>query len=198
MTDSTPTPNEAPAAEAIEAPASTPEQPAVPSVDDRFAAMKQELETSFNERVKGFQQLISAKDEEIKQLKTASMSEEEREQLLVEETSAYYEGIEAENWILRKAQENAAAAELFDRILNAEPDEQFRILSEALSRSATTTPTPEEPDESEQVPDIDLHNPAGTSAAVPQGTPTLPDGTPLTPEFRKNFLQNLQFWPTGR
>lgn len=198
MTDPATTP-ETPAPEATAAvDATAPAAPVVPDVEsivsERLAAFTAKFE---EERLKPLQREISERDEAIKKLKTASLSEDDREQLLAQEEADRIEAIETENWLLRKARENPAAADLFEKVLKADPDEQFALFVSLVS-PATPTPEAAAPEADAQVPDIDKNNPAGASTLVPPGTPIMPDGTALTPEFRKNFLQNLPGWPTSR
>ena len=171
--------------------------PATQSPVDVESIVSARLAEWEEKRIKPLQQLVSERDQLIEQLKTASMSEDEREQLLIEQEEDRLTSLETENWLLRKAGENAEAARLLERWLSTDdPDELFAFAAEVASRQSPATPPPAPaPEPSEQVPDIDRNNPAGLR--VPQGTPVTADGQVLDKEFRKNFLQNLAHWPSG-
>lgn len=166
-------------------------------VTERLTAAQAAWESKVNERVTGFQQLVSQKDAEIQKLKTASLSDDERDQLRIESQEQSKQDFETEKWLFQKAKENAAAAELLEKWLSTDdPDELFKFATELSSRQAPPAPeTPVTPEPSEQVPDIDRNNPSGRQ--VPPGTPVTADGQVLDKEFRKNFLSNLPYWPTG-
>lgn len=190
---------EAPAAEAAPA---APAQPApnAPAdvesiVSERLAKAQEEWEAKVNERITGFQRLVSERDEQIKQLKTASMSEEDRAQLEIEEQERERAAFETERWLFNKAKENSTAAEMFQKVLNTEdPEEQWAIFVDIASRLASPAPAPApQPEPAEQVSDIDRNNPA---PQIANGTPVLADGTVLDKAFRENYLRNLgSVWP---
>ena len=186
---------DAPAA-TVETPAQPAATPAPADVESIVSNRLAEFSTKFEEeRLKPLQRLISERDAEIQRLKTATMSEDEREQLRIEKEEQDRQSFETERWLFNKAKENAAAAELLERWLSTDdPDELYKFAVEIAARQAPATPTPAAtPEPSEQVPDIDPNNPARSH--VPQGTPVTADGQVLDKEFRKSFLQNLAHWP---
>lgn len=166
-------------------------------VSERLAAAQAAWEAKVNERITGFQRVISEKDEAIRNLQRSSMSDEDRQQLQIEEEEQERQAFETERWLFQKAKENPSAAELFEKVLSIEdPDEQFAVFADIASRLQPAAPTPAPtpaPEPSDQVPDIDPNNPRGGS--VPAGTPVTADGQVLDKEFRKSFLQNMPFWP---
>lgn len=194
MTDETNTqPQGDTAPAATEAAPAAPAQPVTPAPVDVESMVAEKLRTWETERITPLQRLISERDEEIKRLKTASMSEEDRAQLAITEQEQERQRLETENWLLRKANENPKAAELIEKFIGLEdPDEQFALVAQALAAATPATPAPAEPDESSQVPDIDPNSPA---PRVNPGTPIGPGGQVMDKAFRENFLKSLTNWP---
>ncbi len=201
MTDTQPQGDAPVAPEATTAPEQPAETPAPTDVErivtERLTAAQTAWEAKVNERITGFQRVVSQKDEEIQKLKTASLSDDERDQLRVETEEQSKQDFETEKWLFKKAKENAAAAELLEKWMSTDdPDELFAFATELASRQAPAAPVPPAtPEPSDQVPDIDRNNPSGRQ--VPPGTPVTADGQVLDKEFRRNFLANLAHWPTG-
>lgn len=192
MTDETNTQPQGDSAPAATAVAEPPATPAPVDVESIVTARLAEWE---EKRIKPLQTLLNEKNDEIKRLKTASMSEEDRVQLEIEEHERERQQFETERWLFQKAKENAKAAELIEQFLALEdPDEQFALVAQALSVAAPATPAPVQPEESEQVPDIDPNNPA----PAPSDYGTLPDGTPINRKLAEDFFAKLGSWPTGR
>lgn len=182
-----------PAAPAPEAPAAAPAAPA-----DVEQIVSQRLAEWEEKRIKPLQKLVSERDQVIQQLKTATMSEEEREQQRIEEEQRRIADLETENWLLKQAQRNPTAVELFQKVLSAEdPEAQFALFEEIANRLNTPAtppaPTPE-PEPSETVPDIDPNNPA----PAPSDFATLPDGTPINRTLAEEFFRKLGSWPGSR
>lgn len=181
-----------PAVSAPEAPAATTPAPA-----DVEQIVSQRLAEWEEKRIKPLQKLVSERDQVIQQLKTATMSEEEREQQRIEDEQRRIADLETENWLLKQAQRNPTAVELFQKVLSADdPEAQFALFEEIANRLNTaTTPTPTpEPELSETVPDIDRNNPA----PAPSDYATLPDGTPINRKLAEDFFAKLGSWPIPR
>jgi hypothetical protein len=144
-------------------------------------------------RIKPLQREISERDEEIRKLKTASMSEEDRAQLEIEERQRRDEALELENWLLRKGRENPKAAEFLEGVFARmeDLDDLYSFVNGTLAPAAPAAP-PAEPDDSTQVPDIDPNSPA---PRVNPGTPIGPSGQVMDKAFRENFLKSLTEWP---
>ena len=189
MTDETNTqPQGVPAPVATQEPVAPEAQPASPAPVDVESMVASKLTEWEEKRIKPLQREISERDEMIRQLKTASMSEDERAQLQIEEQERERQEFETQRWLFQKAQENPQVAGLLEKFIGLEdPDEQFALLVKAFT-PATPAATPAEPDESGQVPDIDPNNPAPKS---PLGQ--LPTGDAMTREMRQRILQGHDY-----
>lgn len=178
----------------VTAPA-TPEgaAPATPAFD--FEAFKASLATEFeqkmSERISGLQSVydkkLNERDEQIRQLKTATLSEEEREQLAEKEATEYVEKMERELWLAREAsQKFPKAAPLLQKLFEANGDvESFAQSLEAVLNPAPVTPEPEE-----EVSEVDPNNPPRTPVAGANDF-IGPDGQVYTPELRRQILESL-------
>lgn len=181
----------------VEAPA---QPPAAPAPAPASVSLTPEIEALLNERIAGvqrtFQQQLNDRDERIRQLQSASLSEEEREQLAAEERDEELARLETENWLLKQSQKNPKAAEAFQKVLEADdPDAQFEYIASLLAAS-TPAPAPT-PEPETQVPDVDPNNPPIYSQSN-QDTITLPDGRVITEADADRILAGLQFWPGSR
>lgn len=164
------------------------------------AELRAELETQLNKRVSGlqstYQEQINAREAEIRRLKTATMSEDEREQARIEEEQAEIQSLQTENWLLKQSSKYPEAVSAFQRILDAGDNEtQLAVLVELLSARQPTTPAPATPEADSLVPDIDPNNPV---RVVPPGTAIGSQGQVLDKAFRHNYLKNLSEWPGSR
>lgn len=184
MTDETNTqPQGVPTPVATQETEAQPVSPAPVDVESIVATKLNEWEES---RIKPLQREISQRDETIRQLKTASMSEEQREQQRIEDEQREREAFETERWLFQKSRENAEAASALEKFLSLDdPDEQWAVWSAAF---APKTPVDPAPEPSEQVPDIDPNNPA---PKVPLGQAAT--GDQMTREMRQRILQGYDF-----
>lgn len=167
-----------------------------PAVD--VEAIKAELAAQFNtqmeDRIKGFQRMLNERDEQLRQLQAASLSEEEQEQLAIQEQEQRAQALEAENWLLRKAQENAEAAKLFKEVIEIEdPEEQFGYFAALAQR--LSAPAPEAPEPEVQVPDSDPNNPA-TFYGTPGAEVLTLGGKTYTPSQIDEMLKGMTSWPS--
>lgn len=169
------------------APAVTPTPPASPAPVDVESIVATRLREWEEKRITPLQTLLNEKNEEIKRLKTASMSEEQREQLEIEERERERQQFETERWLFQKSRENPQVAGVLEKFLSLDdPDEQFALLVQAMTPAAPTpTPTPEA---SDQVPDVDPNNPV---PKAPLGQ--IPDGTQMTREMRHRLLKQYDY-----
>lgn len=190
MTELDPTQPDAPA----------PQAPATPAID--VEAIKAELMAQFdaklNERVSGiqsvYQKQLNERDEQIRQFQAASMSEEELEQLAIQEQEERVAALEAENWLLQQSQKSPKAAELFKQVLDFEdPNEQFAFFEQLAERLTTEAPKTPSEEPKVQVPDSDPNNPA---TFYSQGGDVLNlNGKTYTNDQIDDMLKNMASWP---
>lgn len=175
-------PTEAPAQDAPAAPAFDPE------------AFKAELfsqwEAKTNERISGvqstFQKLLNEREDEIRQLKTATLSEEEREQLAEREAEQYVEDMETRLWLATEAaQKYPKAAGHIQKLVESKGD--VASFAEYLE-SVLNPPAPEQEPEA-QVSDVDPNRPAPKN---PGGLIQMPDGQgAMTEEMADRILASF-------
>lgn len=179
----------------------TPPAPAPVDAETLRAELRAEFEAAMNKRVSGlqstYQEQINEREAEIRRLKTATMSEDEREQARIEEEESRIRSLETENWLLKQSSQHPDAVTAFQRLLSAEDNEaQLAVLVEILSARQPAAPAvPAAPEAETLVPDIDPNNPA---RAVAPGTPIGPGGQIMDKAFRHSFLKNLTEWPGSR
>ena len=172
-----------------QADASAAPQPPAASPGDPLAAQIAEMQAEFEKRIAGFQTVINKQSEEIRELKTASMSEEEREQLTESESKRYIEELERKAALAEFRASHPDIYPVYDRLLKAEtPEEQAIILKELVQPKAPEVPTP-------QPADIDLNNPAASSEPV---AGRMPDGTPISGETAWDILKRMGPAPASR
>ncbi len=157
-----------------------------------------ELEARFTalieDRVKGFQRVIGEKDQTIaslqRELKTTSMSEEEREQLAAKERDEEREQLALENQLLKLGQQYPNEVAIVQKMLAGESVTDYvAALHEALKPATPATPEPEQ-----EVSDVDRNNPAATPTSAPAGADMirLRDGNMITREAGIEILKNAQ------
>ncbi len=176
-------------APATPAPAET---PATPAFDP--TAFEAKIASLIEERVKGFQRMVSEKDSRIteleRELKTASMSEEEREQLTIRERQEADEALRLENALLKLGQQYPNEVAAYQKILERESvEDQIAALHEVLSAGKTPQPEPEQ-----EVSDVDRNRPPATpvSAQSTQDMIRLPSGEFITREAGLELLRQAQ------
>ena len=144
-----------------------------------------------SERISGIQSVFDKKlnerDEMIRQLKTATLSEEEREQLAEKEATDYVTKLEQEVWLAREAsQKFPKAAPLIQQLFEANGDvESFAAKLESVLNPAPATPEPVE-----EVSEVDPNNPPRVPV-VGANDFVGPDGQVYTPELRRQILESL-------
>jgi hypothetical protein len=179
-----PTPEaSAPAAPVVEQGAPASQAPFDP------VAFKAELESSFNQRIagiqSGYQQQLNERDEQIRQLKTASLSEEEREQLAEQEATAYFEELEVRAAMADVIKDYGVdVANDLQKLFGAESmKDQAAFLASLRNPQAAPTQEP-----AASVPPVDANNPPPASNSAG----SLIDGQPMTDELRKQILQSFE------
>lgn len=183
MSDTT----EAPAIPTQETPAA--ESPAPAAFDP--TAFEKRIADLMEERVKGFQRIISERDTKLadleRQLKTASMSEEERAQLVASEEKERLEQLALENQLLRLGQQYPTEVAIVQKMLAGESVEDYVA---ALHEAMKVTKAPEKEPE-QDVSDVDRNNPPATpvTASAGQDMVSLPDGRALTREAALEILK---------
>lgn len=166
-----------------EAPAS---QPAQPAFDPE--AFKAEMAKLMDQRVAGVQSTlqsqINERDEVIRELKTANLSEDEREQLAEQEAQAYIDNLEFQVWLANEANKKFSKAAPHIQKL-AELDGDVTAFAEYLEAALSPALEPEpEP----VVSDVDPNNAPRTPVAAGPDSYIGPDGQVMTPELRKQIL----------
>ncbi|MEO8108279.1 MAG: hypothetical protein ABI720_13300 [Actinomycetes bacterium] len=185
MTDETTQPStETPAAQPpVAAPAVTP-------------AISPDIEALLNERIAGvqrtFQTQLNERDTIINQLKTATLSEDERAQLVQDERESELESLRTQIWLSEQAKERPKAAEIYQKLLTVEDPDAALLLLE--SYVASQAPAPVAPEPETLVPDVDPNNPSRFSSN--EKSFTLSDGTVLTDQIAENILKGMDRWPT--
>ncbi len=166
-----------------EAPATpTEEKPAETAFDPK--AFETQIASLIDERVKGFQRIISERDTRLadleRQLKTASMSEEEREQLSLRERDEEREQLALENQLLKLGQQYPTEVGIVQKMLSGQSVEEYvAALHEAIAGLKAPEKEPEQ-----EVSDVDRNNPPTIPVAASAGADmiTLPDGRVITRE----------------
>jgi hypothetical protein len=156
--------------------------------------VKAELSAEFEKRLTGFQRLVSKKDEaleaamrEIEELKTAGLSEDEREQLQVTKMREENQRLQAQNELLRLGGEYGDVMPYFERLLaGSSAKEQLEVMREFASLKAQAQGEPD-PDPDPEIPDIDLNRPMRQPV---QGV-VLPDGTVMNDELADRILGSV-------
>ena len=169
----------------ITVPAPAPIAPAAPAFDP--AAFQATLEAKMSERVSGLQSIfdrkIAERDETINQLKTATLSEDEREQLVDDQASEYVEGLERQLWLAQAQSQYPTAAPHLQKLFEAGGDvEAFATYLESALAASTL-------ELAEQVSEVDPNNAA--PALIDLAALTTPDGQVLTKELREQILKSF-------
>lgn len=153
------------------------------------------LDTKMNERIAGiqstYQSQINERDQEIRELKLATLSEDEREEVAEQEGEEYVAALEQQVRLAELAEKYPDVIPHFKKLLMSQTDEEQAEYLNSLLHPQATQPEPEQ-----QVPEVDPNNPAPTSS--PLTGYRMPDGTPLTPEFAEQFLKSLGDAPISR
>lgn len=171
-----------------EAPASpeTPATPAAPAFDPE--AFLARIDEKMNERVSGLQSVFDRKLNEygsmIEELKTATLSEEEREQLSEQKASEYVEELERKVALAELGQKYSKAAPHIQKLFETQGD----VAAFAEYLESTLNPAPATPDPEPEVPDVDPNRPAPSPA---HAGPLMPDGTVLTKELADSVLASF-------
>lgn len=170
-----------------EAPASQPAQQAF-DPEAFKASLLAEWENKTNERIAGvqssFQKLLNEREAEIRELKTANLSEDEREQLAEQEAQAYIDNLEFQVWLANEANKKFSKAAPHIQKL-AELDGDVTAFAEYLEAALSPALEPEpEP----VVSDVDPNNAPRTPVAAGPDSYIGPDGQVMTPELRKQIL----------
>lgn len=154
--------------------------PASPTVD--LEQVRTELRAEFDARIGGFQTVINKLTEENRQLKTSTLSDEEREQLALKEAEDYIEQLERKVALGELAsQYPAEVAKAYQQLLDArDGNEQVQFLASLMQ--------PKAPEPEAQIADVDRNNPAPT---VGQAVARLPDGTPMDGATADEWLKRL-------
>lgn len=165
------------------------ETPATTAFDP--TAFEQRIASLMEERVKGFQRIVQERDDRLadleRQLKTASMSEEEREQLAAKEKQEADEALRLENELLKLGQQYPDEVAVVQKMLAGQSVTDYvTALHEAMKATKAPTPEPEQ-----AVSDVDRNNPPATpiSAQAAEGMIRLPDGRLITREQGVELLK---------
>lgn len=162
--------------------ASAEETPPAASPDDPLAALRAEMTAEFDKRIAGFQTVINKQTEELRELKDASLSDEEREQLVKSESEEYTDKLERELAMAKFVARYPDVAPVYQQLLDAEtPDEQAAILKSLAQPKAPEVPAT-------APADVDPNNPAPTFGTI---TGRLADGTPISGDTAWEMLRKM-------
>lgn len=122
-------------------------------IEDVRAQLKSELEAQFEERIKGFQRVIGSKDErlgalekELRQLKTASLTPEELEELAGQEKDQRIAELESRLELQSLSSQFPDEMPYFQRLLDAETaEDQLKALREMRSAISGRAPAGDAP-----------------------------------------------------
>lgn len=157
------------------------------------AELRKELEAMTEDRIKGFQRVIGSKDtridaleKELRQLKTASLSPEELEELEGSEKDRRIQELEAKLELRQLSNQYGEEMPFFERLLEAETaEDQLKVFREY--RSAFSAPALPPAASEEQEPDIPDVDPNGARSPA-----SLPAGTQMTDELADQLLRSFQ------
>ena len=173
-----------------EAPAAAPAgaTPAVPAFDP--TAFEAKIASLLDQRIAGvqssYQKQLNERDEEIRTLKTASLSEDEREQLAEQEGQEYLENLERQVWLATEASKKYPKASAhIQKLFEANGD----VASFAEYLESALNPTPPAPEPAEIVPEVDSNNPPRNAVAGPNDL--VLNGQVLTAEMQKQILDGF-------
>lgn len=154
----------------------------------------EKIREEFESRFKGLQRVIAEKDDllsktqtELKELKTAGLSEDERAQLHQKETAAQLEKLARENELLKLSRDYPDEMPVFEKLLQADSTktqlETIREIRAAIAKAQA----PDEKKESTEVPDVNPTNPPRRDF----GGVVMPDGTTLTDDIADRILKTF-------
>lgn len=171
---------------AAPAPATT---PAVPAFD--FEAFKAEFDSKMDQRISGLQSTydrkLAERDAIIEQLKTANLSEDEREQLAASEASEHVKSLETQLWLASEASKKyPTAASHLQKLI--ETDGDVVAFAEYLESALKPAPAPEpEP----VISDVDPNNAPRTPVSLASDSFVGPDGQVYTAELQRQILEGF-------
>jgi|LakMenE18May11ns_1017448.scaffolds.fasta_scaffold9871688_2 hypothetical protein len=153
----------------------------------------EKVREEFESRFKGLQRVIAEKDEvlskaqaELKELKTAGLSEDERAQLHQKDLSEQLDKLSRENELLKLSREYPDEMPVFEKLLQADSTktqlETIREIRAAIAKAQT----PAKQEETE-VPDVNPINPPRRDF----GGVVMPDGTTLTEDIADRILKTF-------
>jgi len=162
--------------------------------------VKAEIASAFDERAKGFQRLLAGRDETIKalseqldELKTAGLSEDERVQLREQRLAEENEKLRTELELLELSREYGDEYPIFRELIDAPTAKDQLEAIRKMRKASVPAPSPapaEEPETS--LPD--MNNPMrGTD-----GWGFLPDGTPMSDDLADRLLKSVSRVPWRR
>lgn len=154
----------------------------------------EKIREEFESRFKGLQRVIAEKDDllsktqtELKELKTAGLSEDERAQLHQKETAAQLERLARENELLKLSRDYPDEMPVFEKLLQADSTktqlETIREIRAAIAKAQA----PDEKKENTEVPDVNPTNPPRRDF----GGVVMPDGTTLTDDIADRILKTF-------
>lgn len=153
--------------------------------------IKAEMTASFEERFKGMQRLVAERDDllaaraaELEELKTAGLSDEEREQLEESKKDREIATLRSQLELQALAGEYGSEMPYFERLLKAPTAEDqlkaMREFAQSFAPKAPVTPAAGEP----EIPEVDLNRPG----RQPLDGVVLPDGTVMNDAIADQIL----------
>jgi len=159
--------------------------PAAPAQGFDPAALEASLLAKFDERIagiqSGYQQQLNERDQRIRELESASLSEEEREELAEKEAEEYVSQLEMRVALQDLSEKFPKAAPHLQKLIQfGSAEEQAQYLESLFA--------PPEPEPAEAVPPVDTNNP---SPVASNESVLNFDGQQLTAEARKRILESF-------
>jgi Skp family chaperone for outer membrane proteins len=182
-----------------DAPADTP--PATPAVDIevKIAEVRQQLSSEFEDRIKGFQRLVSDKEKEAKRLqdelkeaRMSGMTQDEKEALEWEQMQQENAQLKARMALLELQRDYPDEVPLFEQMLAASSPkdqlEMLRKLRSAQANPAAPATPPTTPADGGVAPPVDPNNPRSALPVATPGSPSV-NGVPMTDELASQIFQ---------
>jgi len=153
--------------------------------------VKAELQAEFEDRAKGFQRLISERDDklaaharELEELKTSGLSEDEREQLAQDKLRLENEALRGRLELSELAGQYGDEMPFYQRLLSGKTaEEQLKVLRELRTPAAPEV----EVEKTAEIPDTDPNRPMRTPM---EGT-ILADGSVMNDTIADRILNSV-------
>lgn len=161
--------------------------------------IKSELQSQFDDRIKGFQRLVSERDQkleayqrELDELKTASLSDEEREQLEDQKKDQLIRELQGKLELNELGKTFGDELPFYERLIGASSAaEQLAVLRELRTPAASSASddAPADKPAAPEIPDTDPNRPM--RSFFTSDSMLLPDGTPMNDAIADRILGSV-------